>query len=387
MSESPIKLSGIAWDHSRAFPPLVATAQRYEETHPGVRIEWRKRTLDEFGHKPIDELAGEFDLIVIDHPWAGFAFNRGLIHDLEPLIDAAVTEDLAANSIGLSYESYVSEDRLMAVPIDAATPAASWRPDLLERLGAEPPKTWGGLIELAERGVVAMPGFSADVLLNFAMFAHALGGGPFTRGDRLADRNTGRACLDQLRRLGSRMPAEAFDFNPIQLAEAMTTGDANTYCPFAYTYRNYCRGDFTNKPLRYGELVTLDDGVELRSIIGGTGLAVSTSCRDPEAAAAYAGFVAAGSVQKGLYLHAGGQPAHVAAWNDPEADRFAGGFFTGCRRAQERALLRPRYDGYVPLQKSAGEVIRRCVRDGGDPDAALDEVDRLYRDSLTPAGG
>jgi multiple sugar transport system substrate-binding protein len=47
---SSVQLTGIAWDHSRAFPPLVATAQRYEETHPGIRIDWQKRTLDEFGH-------------------------------------------------------------------------------------------------------------------------------------------------------------------------------------------------------------------------------------------------------------------------------------------------------------------------------------------------
>ena len=82
----PVLLTGIAWDHSRAFPPLVATAQRYEETHPGVRIRWEKRTLDEFGHMPIDQFAHKFDLIVVDHPWAGFAFEKGLVRDLKPLL-------------------------------------------------------------------------------------------------------------------------------------------------------------------------------------------------------------------------------------------------------------------------------------------------------------
>ena len=76
MSLDPIRLRGIAWDHSRAFPPLVATAQRYEETHPGVRVYWDKRTLDEFGHKPIEQLVDVYDLIVIDHPWAGHVFNQ-----------------------------------------------------------------------------------------------------------------------------------------------------------------------------------------------------------------------------------------------------------------------------------------------------------------------
>ena len=92
----PVQLTGIAWDHSRAFPPLVATAQRYEETHPGVRIRWEKRTLDEFGHTPIDQLAPKFDLIVIDHPWAGFAFEKNLVHDLKPLLSPATLNELHA---------------------------------------------------------------------------------------------------------------------------------------------------------------------------------------------------------------------------------------------------------------------------------------------------
>ena len=76
-------IKGITWNHSRAFPPLVAVSQRYEELHPGVRIQWDKRTLDEFGHKPIDRLIKDYDLIVIDHPWAGFCFERNLVWDLK----------------------------------------------------------------------------------------------------------------------------------------------------------------------------------------------------------------------------------------------------------------------------------------------------------------
>ena len=119
----PIQLTGIAWDHSRAFPPLVATSQRYEETHRGVRIHWQKRTLDEFGHAPIDVLAQKFDLIVIDHPWAGFCFEKNLVLDLAQVAPAAALAELKQNSIGPSFDSYVYQNKLLALPIDAATPA------------------------------------------------------------------------------------------------------------------------------------------------------------------------------------------------------------------------------------------------------------------------
>src|SRR5215471_20347162 len=93
-------ITGIAWDHSRAVPPLVATAQRYEETHSDVRITWEKRSLDEFGHTPIDQLASRFDLIVIDHPWAGYALEKNLVRDLKPLLAPAELKAFAENSIG-----------------------------------------------------------------------------------------------------------------------------------------------------------------------------------------------------------------------------------------------------------------------------------------------
>ena len=121
----PVQLTGIAWNHSRAYPPLAATAQRYEEIHPHVRIRWEKRTLDEFGHAPIERLAAEFDLIVIDHPWAGFAFEKNLVRDLKTLLPPAMLNRYAENCIGATFESYSYGGQLLALPIDAPPPAPS----------------------------------------------------------------------------------------------------------------------------------------------------------------------------------------------------------------------------------------------------------------------
>src|SRR5580704_9499813 len=183
-----VQLAGIAWDHSRAFPPLVATAQRYEEIHPGVRIRWEKRTLDEFGHMPIDQLALKFDLIVIDHPWAGFAFEKELVHDLKPLLPATALHEFAQNSIGATFESYCYDGRLLALPIDAATPAPSWRPDLLERAGSPPPATWQEAVALARRKIAVIPAFNADLFLHYLMFLQALGANPCTEPGHIAPR-------------------------------------------------------------------------------------------------------------------------------------------------------------------------------------------------------
>ena len=57
MADGPIRLRGIAWDHSRGFTPMVATAQRYGELHPGIQVTWEKRSLQAFADAPLAALA------------------------------------------------------------------------------------------------------------------------------------------------------------------------------------------------------------------------------------------------------------------------------------------------------------------------------------------
>jgi len=386
----PVQLAGIAWDHSRALPPLVATAQRYEETHRGVRIHWQKRTLDEFGHAPIDVLAQKFDLIIIDHPWAGFCFEKKLVLDLTQVMPAAAFAALAElkqTSIGPTFDSYVYQGQLLALPIDAATPAPSWRPDLLERAGIQPPQTWSEAVALANRRLAVIPGFNADLFLHYIMLVKALGAEPCADLEKIAPREILRQAVELLRELTAPMPREIFSLNPIQVAERMTTTDDFAWNAFAYTYNNYARPGFAPKPLRFGNLISLTPGgPRLRSVLGGTGIAISANCQNAAAALDYALFVASGGAQKGIYVHAGGQPSHRAAWEDALADQLCGGFFSGTALTQNSAIVRPRYSGYVALQTEGGNALQECLRDGRSLDATLDKLDALYRESRSRGG-
>ncbi|HEY2329232.1 MAG TPA: ABC transporter substrate-binding protein [Verrucomicrobiae bacterium] len=383
----PIQLTGIAWDHSRALPPLVATAQRYEETHRGVRVHWQKRTLDEFGHAPIDVLAQKFDLIVIDHPWAGFCFEKNLVLDLAQIVPAAARAELKQNSIGPTFDSYVYQKKLLALPIDAATPAPSWRPDLLERANIQPPQTWGEAVALSQRKLAVIPGFNADLFLHFVMLMKALGAEPCADHEKIAPREIMQRACEMLRELTEPMPREIFELNPILVAERMTTTDDFAWNAFAYTYNNYARPHFAAKPLRFGNLISLEaGGTRLRSVLGGTGIAISAHCKNVPAALDYALFVASGNTQKGIYVHAGGQPSHCAAWDDKLADELCGGFFSDTRIAQTEAMVRPRYSGYVALQTDGGKALQEFLRDGRGLAATLDTLDALYRESRARGG-
>lgn len=377
-----IELKGIAWNHSRALPPLVATAQRFGELHPDVEITWEKRSLHAFGHASLPELAEAFDLLVVDHPMMGDAAATGTLVDLSELINADEMRDMQSDSVGHSFESYLYGDSLFALPIDAAAPAASFRPDLLALAGFELPTQWSEVLRIARRGLVRMPGFPADLFLNFMGLCVSNGSSVADGPAHLFERTVALESLDELRELASLMPHEFYEWNPIKLYEQMSSRDDFAYCPFAYTYSNYSRAGFAQHHLRFGQPPSLNDGTSMRTVLGGTGLAISTRCRQRSVAIQYGLYVAGRASQSTLYGVCGGQPSRRSAWQDEELNRLTDRFFERTLESIETAYVRPRYPGYVGLQEKAGFAIAEYLRNGGNAGKQLDQVDALYRTSL-----
>ncbi len=378
---SPLTLRGITWNHSRALPPLVAAAQRFEELHPGIEIHWTKRTLHEFGHAGLTPLCLENDLLVIDHPMLGAALKAGLFFDLKPLLPALFLDDLRANSVGQSFSSYEIEGQLLAVPIDAAAPTASFRADLLARDGTALPQTWRDVVDLARRGKLLMPGFPADVFLNFMALAASHGGALAASPENLVDAENGARALEQMRELATLMTAEIYKWNPIAVYETLALRDDFAYCPFAYSYSNYARAGFGKSVVRFANTMTLEEGKPLRTVLGGTGLAISTKCANASVALEFLKYVAGEECQRTLYGLSGGQPAHRWAWLDETLNHVTHGFFRDTLATLDAALVRPRYDGYVGLQARAGSPIVNYLQNGGVTRSVLSRIDELYRQS------
>lgn len=381
-----ISLRGITWNHSRGLTPLAATAQRFEELHPGTRIQWEKRTLHEFGHADLATLAREFDLLVIDHPMMGDAEASGVLVDLLSLAPSAELDAMRADSAGASFSSYLWNGKLYALPIDAAAPAAFFRPDLLARDGISEPDTWAEVVALARRGWVRMPGFPADLFLNFMALCVSRDGKVPCSPDRLFDRQVGLECLNLLRELAGSMPEGICEMNPIAVHEQMSREDTFAYCPFAYTYSNYSRSGYAKYRLRFANPPRLEGGARIRTVLGGTGLAISTKCASIPVALEYALEVAGSVWQRTLYGVCGGQPARKSAWLDPALNQLADNFFSRTLASLEAAYIRPRYRGYTRLQELAGLPIQDYCRGRIPAELALDQVEALYLASLKEAG-
>lgn len=369
-----IVLQGITWDHSRGLTPLLAASQRYQELHPEVEIQWKKRTLQEFADAPIEKLTHSYDLLIIDHPWVGCAAATRCVLPLDEYLPAAYLANQAAHSTGDSHRSYEYGGHQWALAIDAATPAASFRKDLLEA----PPTTWEDLLALAAKGKVAVPAIPIDLLMNFYTFCIANGQTPFQNNESVIDKETGLLAIDTMKQLYSLVDKKMFGYNPIAVAEQMSRTDDYWYCPFAYGYSNYARVGYADKLLHYTGVVSFN-GQPLRTTIGGTGLSVSAYSKHREAAVDFAAWVVSEPVQRTLYVQHGGQPGHRAAWEDEAANRLTNDYFKQVLPLMDNGYVRPRYNGYLHFQDHAGLPLQRCLQENRDPEDTLAEMDRIYR--------
>lgn len=364
----------------RGFVSVVATAQRYEELHPEVRITWEKRSLQAFADASLADLAERYDLIVMDHPHTVLAAKEHLLLPFEDWLADDFIADQMENSVGGSCESYRFDDKQWTLPTDAATPIATWRPDLIEEHGLELPQSWDDVLAMAKAGYVSVALFPIDVLMNSYMFCQAQGEEPFSTSEYCASPSVLEEALEQLRKLATSCDPECLQRNPIRTAEWMSQSNDRraTYCPFAYGYSNYSRTGYAQHLLHAGGLVEWN-GVRLRSTLGGAGLAVSSQTAHPKEAMNYAAFTASQEVQKGLYFESGGQPGHRGAWLDERVNAACHNFFSNTLDTLDNALLRPKHPNYMEFQDAATPVAHSAVAGSVTIKEAAKRINSIWR--------
>lgn len=382
-----VKLKGITWGHTRGYLPMVATAQRFSELNPNVKIEWHIRSLQSFADQSIADLAREYDLLVIDHPSIGEAATHRIFQPLENVISADFIADQAGATVGASHISYNYNGSQWALAIDAATPVAAWRRDLLDHHRLSVPQTWEEMLELARAGLVCFAGLPLDCLMHWYGLCINEGQIPF-RGDPgdIVAEDVGARALAAIKELAEICGPNVITRNPIAAYEAMTRGDDYVYSPLGYGYTNYSRPDYLQTPdkvLEFGDVVSRN-GEVLQTTLGGAGLAISARCQDAalEVASSYAQFTASGVCQRTLFTASGGQAGHRSAWLDDGANALAGNFYANTLAAHDRAFVRPRHKNAIDFQTEGTQIMARFLT--GDIDtretlAALNNADKAQR--------
>ena len=376
------RLRGITWDHPRGYDPLAKGAPLFAALHPDIEVTWTRRSLRDFGVQPVEVLAEQFDLIVIDHPFCGRARTTGCLRDLRPLFPAEFFAMLERESVGPSTRSYDFGGG-WAPPTDAASQGASYRPALLGALGFDaPPRRFDEVLALgaAARKAgkwLALPSCQSDSACLVASLSANLGTPIRPDTDHLLPPEVFEAVLDHLAALIALSHPDSPKWNPIATYDAMSTGDDIVYVPFGFGYTNYSRLG-VKKPIRFTTIAGPAPDPAAGAILGGAGSAISATCADVEAAVAYLTFLHQPEHQRGAYVDNGGQPGLRAAWTDAEVDRKAGGFFSGTLETLDKAWLRPRFDGFIHAFEHMGLLVHRWLSGEGDRAGLIRSANDAY---------
>ena len=357
---------------------MVATSAAFCEVNPGVNITWEKRSLQAFADRPIEEMAGEYDLMVIDHPHVGEVAGSGMLLALDGIGHEDALGALSAQSVGPSHRSYEFDDRQWALAIDAATPVAAFRPDRIN----EAPRRWSEVLDLARDRQVGFALIPINALMTYFGLAKNKGYG-VAEGAELMLAAQSEEILELMREIVDLMDEVCLKLDPIGIYEWLgRTDEAPAYSPFGYGYTNYSRDGYCRFPLVFADAPGFDDNGPRGTVIGGTGVAISARTQHPREATEYAFWIAGAECQKGLFFESGGQPGNASAWEDDACNDKTRNFFRNTRETLETSWLRPRYDGYMNFQALGGDIVHAFLRGNSTVGATVKKLQSAYELSL-----
>lgn len=373
MTES-IVLRGMTWSDPRGYDPLVAASAAFAERHPQVSITWDARSLQGFESTPVEELARQYDLMIIDHPHVGEVVADGCLLPYPP---SPALARLEAETVGKSFHSYLYDGQQWALPVDAATQVQAIRPDLR----AAPAATLAEVMAEARAGRVLWPLRPPHVLMSFFTLMANLGAPfPVTR-DTALDRAAATRALEAMTALAALVDPACAGMDPIAALDALAEGEA-TLIPFTYLYAPYATEGYRPNRIAFHDIPVAGQSGPLGSALGGTGLAVSALSKHPAICQEFALWCASAEVQDGLYCANNGQPGNAFAWGSETVNARVGNAYRQTRMTHEAAWLRPRHKGYMGFQEDGSHIVLDAITGRTTHDAALDALQTRFSESF-----
>jgi multiple sugar transport system substrate-binding protein len=383
INESFISYRGLTWDHPRGSEPLKAANERFEREHGFGLIGWEKQPLEGFEAHPILDLTNRFDLVVLDHPHIGEAVAHDCLLPLDAVFDVREIDRWKKSCVGRALESYQWQGKFWALPIDVAAQVAAYRADQIDAL----PDTWDDVIRLSERHPVVLSCGGPHSFLTLLSICAALGEQP--EGDRFLSDAVVLEALTIMRTLYANGPTSFLELNPIQLLEVMAKPDAGhiAFIPLIFGYVNYAKPAANRAAIRFGNAPRAAGRVERGSVLGGTGLAISSRTTVSKALLDHLRWLVSDEAQTRFFPCHQGQPSARAAWNDEAVNREWGGFYRATSETIGQAIVRPRYDGYIDFQTIAAGIVRAGLDAAIAPDTTLDRLRVAWRRSVAQVAG
>lgn len=381
-----IKLKGSTWGHERGYASLKALNADHSNLFP-ADVDWDVRTLQQFADQSMSELSKKYDMIVFDHPWTGEIAAKEYFYPLDHFLSKEFLAEQEANSVGKSYESYIWKGHIYGLQIDTAAHVSAVRPDLLAKNSAKKPSTWIKTLDLAKRlmaekkPLLALPLDPVNIWCLFMTLAANQKMNPYQNGKQVLPDEKFLELINFIIEISKYGPKEAFDWNPIRLLDAMSSGDEVMYSPALFGYSNYGMAGFRKNLIEFGPIPSAGFG-SIGGIMGGAGIGITKSCKNPEIAAKVIEVIGSPKIQRTLYATTGGQSSHRSAWLDRDLNSFTNNFYTNTLDNLDNSYLRPRFPGFIEIQTGSGDILAEAVYGKISPRKAIEGINKLYQDQL-----
>ncbi len=122
-------------------------------------------------------------------------------------------------------------------------------------------------------------------------------------------------------------------------------------------------------------------GGDRRSVLGGTGLAVTKRARPDPTLLDHLRWLMSPEAQAGFIPRHDGQPSARLAWCGPAVNARSAGFYRATLATTEAAWVRPRHDGTIALQTEASALIRKYLDGGASAPDILSVLRKLWQRS------
>lgn len=359
-------IKGLTWDHPRGYRPLQAWA--VEDS--SLNVEWDIQKLEGFESYPINELAGKYDLLIVDNPGIGEAAEKQCLRPLETFLTPEQLSFLKNSSTGYSFDSYEYAGQHWAIPIDAAAQVCA----LAKSAVSVHPETWQQVSQYcqAKKGRVALSLGGPHALLTFYSISQSLGGKLFSDNDFVLKRDTGLEALTYMKDIFAHQQKDLVSLNPIGLLDKMADGIFDL-CPAIFGYINYSTPE-SGTAIRFIDIPHCGEPALRGSVLGGTGLALSVHCEPTPELIDHIMRYVSDNVQTTLVVENGGQPSNSHAWRDARANTLTHNFFSETFTTISAAYVRPKYDGYIHFQDSSSALIRNGLLSGASVEEMFDSV-------------
>ncbi|WP_309384363.1 extracellular solute-binding protein [Cerasicoccus frondis] len=378
-------LTGLTWQNPRGERPLLASAREFAAKRSGVSIEWQAKPWYAFEEALMSALSNpgqDYDLVMFDHPWTGSLAASGALHPWDELMPAEELLEVRSRTVAPSYDSYNWNERQWGIPLDAACHAGLFRCDLVE--AKDLPRSWDTVAIWAARqrktGLRHPLVLSVEGVLGSCLFLSMMAslGHPIDvrEGGVRLDRDAAAKVLKTILELLDFTPPGSTHWGPWDIYDYLCESDDTAYSPSIFAYVNYFSSEGRGNALRLWETPGF---ATKRStpILGGVGLGILKKCKHTDLATEYARYLISDQVQAHLFPSNSGQPAGLAAWEDPELDQEFNGFYSALADEMAHAYTRPRMPGFHWLELEIGRILQLCWDDEVTASATIERLSEI----------